>query len=178
MRAVQSLQEIAKCPKQQNLADSSPHFMPSESETPFEFTASLKIESECWRILSALTIPEYLEAWLDTPDGVGVVCHSESSALARFRINLRDVSANRGVINAWRIRSKADTITFIWKNYQDGKISTSKADILVRGGPRRCTLILKHTGFASKNEADWYSNIWSRSLIRLRRLMEQRPACP
>jgi len=178
MREVRSLQEIAKRPKQQSLAGSSPHFMPSESEAALEFTASIKIESECWRILSALTIPEYLEAWLETPDGVGIVCHAESSVFAKFRINFRDSSANRGAINVSRFQSKPDTITFIWKNFQFGKITTSTVDILVRGGPRRCTLILKHTGFRSINEVDWYSNVWSRSLSKLRRLMESLRACP
>jgi hypothetical protein len=178
MRRAQPFQEIARHPRQQNLAVSSPHFMPSESETPLEFTASVKIESECWRILSALTIPEYLEAWLETPDGEGIVCHSESSAFAKFRINFLNSSANRSVINVSRIQSRPDTITLIWENYQFGKITTSTVDILVRSGPRRCTLILKHTGFRSINELDWYSNVWNLSLSKLCRLMESLRAFP
>jgi hypothetical protein len=178
MRTVQSLQEMAKHPKQQNLADSSPRFMRSESETPLEFATSVKIEAECWRILSALTIPEYLEAWLEAPDGVGFAYPDESSAFRGLWINLRNSSFNLGVINVFRIQSKPDTITFNWENYQFGQIATSTVDILVRGGPRRCTLKLRHTGFRSINEVDWYSNVWSRSLSKLRRLMESLRAYP
>ena len=178
MRVVQQLQVNAEHPKQQNPADTFPHFMPSESETPFGFTTSVKIEAECWRIISVLTIPEYLEAWLETPDGTGIEYNSESSTFARFRINRGDSGANHGVVNISRIQSRPDAITFIWETYRIGKTTTSIVEIMVRDGPRRCTLTLKHTGFRSMHEVEWFSNVWGRSLIKLRRLMEPLRARP
>ena len=59
-----------------------------------------------------------------------------------------------------------------------GKITASTRDILVRGGPRRCTLIPEHTSFRSINELDWYSNVWNLSLSKLHRLIESLRAFP
>jgi hypothetical protein len=99
-------------------------------------------------------------------------------ACSQFRINLRDSSVDRGVINVSRIQSRPDTLTFIWESYQFGKITASTRDILVRGGPRRCKLIPEHTSFRSINELDWYSNVWNLSLSKLHRLMESLRAFP
>ena len=49
---------------------------------------SALIEAEAQRVLYALTMPEYLEAWLVLPDVSRIECHSEQRSFDRFRIDL------------------------------------------------------------------------------------------
>ena len=55
---------------------------------PFDILGGTRIEAETRRVLYALAMPEYLEAWLQFPDINRIECHPEERSYDRFRIDL------------------------------------------------------------------------------------------
>ena len=135
-------------------------------------SASLRIAADTQRVLYALAIPEYMEAWLQLPEMERIECHPCRRSFDRFRITTFSCGGRKGWIDVSCILSKPDKITYIW-DVDCGKTrSKSLVNIRLRGDRSRCTLKLQHRGFCDHPEVEWYSRIWDLSLGNLRELME------
>jgi uncharacterized protein YndB with AHSA1/START domain len=141
----------------------------SDKSTYLDVLATIRIEAECWRVYSALSIPEYMDSWLEVPEGARVAFSHDSQN--NIRINLKCSGASRSIYSS-RIRTKPGRVTFLWETVERNGSSTSEVDIVLRDGPRRCTLRLRHTGLRSWDENELYSTMWSKSLMRLQSLMQ------
>ena len=133
---------------------------------------SVLIEAEYRRILYALTMPEYMEAWLRIPGADKIECRTEARSIHNFRISFSSTSKFPQTIYGSCFLSRPNTITYLWDRTRMGSIAKSIVKIQLRGGAKMCTLQLSHSGACAKNQHDSYRMMWKDSLNALRCLME------
>jgi hypothetical protein len=74
---------------------STPKSNPVNENGLLEVVVSIEIAADWSRVFHAITLPEYIEAWLQVPDPDRIECHSECKSLTRFRIDLLSVNKPR-----------------------------------------------------------------------------------
>jgi uncharacterized protein YndB with AHSA1/START domain len=159
----------------QNFAASAGEAYPPIS---LNLSASIQIKAEPYRVLYALAMPEYMEAWLQFPDVDRVECHSEMRSFDRFRLDLlRFAKVQRSIFGSCLL-SKPNRITYLWDRSRAGEQPQSVVEMRLSGGPDRCILRLRHTGLCKGDERDMYSGMWPRSLKSLCGLVEGIERCP
>src|SRR5260221_14202338 len=85
--------------------------------------ASVLIEAEFRRILYALTMPEYMEAWLRFPGSEKVECRAETRSVSNFRIHVESAAALPRTIYGSCFFSRPNTITYLWDRTRMGSIA-------------------------------------------------------
>jgi hypothetical protein len=158
-------------------ANLSPHSQTGGTESELDMAtldvlASIRIRAEFRRVLYALAMPEYMEAWLMLPDVDRIECHSERRSYDRFRIDLFYSGSRQRCIYGACLLSKPNRITYLWERDYGGSLARSTADIHLLSSPSACTVKLRHSGLSSKDDREWISKVWNRSLANLRILME------
>lgn len=145
----------------------------SASTISFEVSASLQIGAELNRVLYALAIPEYMEAWLQFPEVERVECRPELRSFDRFRIDLICSDGRQQIIYGSCLLSKPNRITYLWERDKADDRPRSIVEMRLLGSDAsRCTLTLRHNGFCNQDEREWHSRLWRCSLKNLCRLME------
>jgi uncharacterized protein YndB with AHSA1/START domain len=136
---------------------------PDRSSVYLEFN----VRADARRLFHALTVPEYLEAWVSLP-GHNLGC---STAAAR--------SNQDYVIEHYCEGSPALTITgtysvcrrrnvvFSWRVDGNLSIPETEVNIRLRGNFESTTLIVRHTGFAAEADCAWHQALWTVSMRRL-----------
>ncbi len=147
-------------------------FSTASGPSPLAVSASVQIGAEPCRVLYALAIPEYIEAWLQFPEADRIECHPERRSFDRFRIDLFSANVRVRSIYGSCLLSKPNRITYLWERDLAGDRPKSTVEIRLSGGPEYCTLKLRHSGFVSKHEEEWHSSMWPCSLKKLCGLME------
>jgi hypothetical protein len=140
---------------------------------PLDIFASVKIQAEIWRLLYALSTPEYMEAWVQLPGIERVECHSEGRSFDRFRIDLFSTNKKLGSIYGSCLLSKPNRVTYLWHKEPMEIRSESIVEVHLFGGVNYCALKLKHRGLTKDEDHDFYSKMWQLSLEKLRILMER-----
>jgi len=145
--------------------------------------ASVLIEAEYRRIVYALTMPEYMEAWLRIPGAEKTECSVEPRSIHNFCISFSTAARPSQTIYGSCFFSRPNTITYLWDRTRMGSIAKSIVKMQLRGSGRICALQLSHSGACARNQHDSYRIMWSDSLNALRSLMESphaklRPAIP
>jgi uncharacterized protein YndB with AHSA1/START domain len=156
----------------QDSQDTADGILAASGPISLDVLASVQIEAELRRVLYALATPEYMEAWLQLPEADRVECHSERRSFDRFRIDLFSCGKRQQSIYASCLLSKPNRVTYLWERTGAGNRVRSVVEIHLLGGPARCNLKLKHSGLFSRDEREWHSKMWNRSLDKLSRLIE------
>jgi uncharacterized protein YndB with AHSA1/START domain len=158
------------------LLDTATIFAPASRHELLDIHASVLIEAEYRRILYALTMPEYMEAWLRFPGAEKVDCRAETRSLRNFRIHVEGASVRHRTIYGSCFISRPNTITYLWDRTRMGSIAKSIVRMQLRAGSRRCALELSHSGACEKTQQESYRMMWRDSLDALRSLMESTSA--
>jgi len=137
--------------------------------------ASVAIQAEWARILNALMVPEYMDLWLTMPDVERLECCPEQRFAGGFRIDIFASEREPKTIYGSCIRTMPNEISYLWDRAHGGNSARSVVKLLLRSGPRRCSLQLRHHGLWNPKEIEWYSRMWQKSLDRLRDVMERMP---
>jgi len=127
----------------------------------------VSIRADVRRLFHALTVPEYLEAWMSFPGD-----HSGCSTLAsRIDDDYMVEHCCQGVpsfsIAGTYSICRRRNLTFSWR--VDGVLSMSKTEVDIRlhGDFENTRLILQHSGFVSRGDYTWHRLLWCASLDRL-----------
>jgi hypothetical protein len=134
---------------------------------PFDIFGGTRIEAETRRVLYALTMPEYLEAWLRFPDINRIECHPEQRSYDKFRIDLFSSGAREGSIHGSCLLSMPNRVTYLWERRHLALRFKSIAEIWLYRGDRHCTLRLRHSGLESLQDSEWHLLMWRLSLEKL-----------
>jgi hypothetical protein len=135
---------------------------------------SLKIEADSSRVFYALSIPEYIEAWLQTPDAEELQFVFNLVAAESFRIDLYRAGALQASVHGSCCVMNSNQVRYTWKRMSPFGTTETLVDMQLLGSPRGCILGLKHSGFKDAAESAWCRKMWHRSLESLCRLMEKR----
>ncbi len=141
-------------------------------QRPFDIHLSAEIAAARPSLFYALTLPEYLEAWLHMPDTTGLRV-TLSNDPAELRLDRYCTLRHIGTIFVrFNVRSK-DSIRLSWRNCTGLNTSWTSVRVILRGKRRHCMLHLTHSGFRTEQERRWHHTMWANSLTDLSRLMSR-----
>ena len=127
----------------------------------------VSIQADIRTLFHALTVPEYLEAWLSFPgEGPG------SSTLAarvddRFTIeHYREGRSSLTISGRYRAYRRRNLL-FSWRVDGDLCVPDTEVEIRLRGDFENTTLSLQHKGFTSRYDYSWHAILWSTSIRKL-----------
>lgn len=162
-------------PKQHsNLPAAPPATSPQREGTREEdwtIAMSVDVNADARRIFHALTVPEYLEAWVAMPGrnpGATIVAARTANgySLEARRDGRVDVS-----IRASYLFCHQRKMRLAWRKETEPFSQDSKVDVRLRGNFGSTILELEHSALASSDECLWHQHMWRASLERLQFLL-------
>ena len=136
-------------------------------------TLSSEMGVDSRRLMNALSIPEYIEAWLQPP-GLDELLVFDFLAQDRFQIDLYRSEARRASIHAYTRVLSTDQICYAWKIISPAGILHTTVDFALSCRQNRCNLSLRHAGFHTMQDQTWHTNMWRRSMMKLREIVRAR----
>ncbi len=132
-----------------------------------------RLAADTGRIFHALTIPEYMEAWICVPS-YHLECHIVTCPVAHgFQIEHHCKSGTTTRITGRYLAFLKRKLSFSWSRAGALGSWNSIVDIRLCGDFDKSILRLRHCGLASEEDFNWHSTLWSASIDRLRRLFEK-----
>lgn len=139
---------------------------------PAEIFASIELRADVSRILHALAIPEYMEAWLHPPDAERIECHADGRSFDRFRLVSIAGGLRRESIRGACLLSKPNKITYVLERDGGAGPGRSLVEIRLWSHADGCTLRLAQSGLVTGEEREWHEKMWQQSFRKLRGLLE------
>jgi uncharacterized protein YndB with AHSA1/START domain len=134
---------------------------------------SFKFKADSSRVFYALSIPEYIEVWLQAPDIDDLRFVFNQTAEETFRIHLyRGDTLQASVDGSCRVVAE-NQVRYLWKTTSPITTTETVVDMKLLCGPAGCVLALKHSGLKDSAESARCRRMWQQSLERLCRLMEK-----
>lgn len=143
-------------------------------ETPACWTVHLEfsIRADARRLFYALTVPEYIEAWMSFPghdDGCSTVAAKlNQDYLVEHRCDGRPTVCIAGSYTV----CQRHNLAFSWRVEGNPSVSESYVDIRLRGNFEKTTLVLHHSRLTSPDQCAWHTALWTASIGRLIALYE------
>ena len=135
------------------------------------------VNADARRIAEALTVPEYMEAWLRAPGrypGSSVSVYQTFEAFrsnGHYSINYHTAGKLNVRITCSYLVRRRHKILLAWHEEDASGGRESLVDIRIRGNFGSSIVVLHHKGFVSQEEYRWHKEMWSTSLDRLASLM-------
>ncbi len=140
---------------------------PFPAQTVSDIVLSYRIEADTGRVLYALSMPEYIEAWLTAPDPESSRFDFHPEARNAFRLDLyRGEELQSTIMSSCSIVS-ANQVRYRWKTISPTSVTDTLVEMHLRANPGGCILGLKHSGFNHTAESAWFDKMWHQSLDRL-----------
>jgi uncharacterized protein YndB with AHSA1/START domain len=145
--------------------------IPAQYERDVALSFQFKADSS--RVFYALSIPEYIEAWLQAPDTEELRFVFNQVAEETFRIDLYRGETRQASVDGscWVVGS--NQVRYIWKTTSLIDTTETLVDMKLLSGSGGCVLALKHSGFNDPAESARCRRMWQQSLERLCRLVEK-----
>ena len=134
---------------------------------------SFHFNADSGRVLYALSIPEYIEAWLQAPDTDDMRFVFNQVAEETFCIDLYRGQTLQASVDASCWVVGPNQVRYIWKTTSSLDTTETLVDMKLLSGSGGCVLALKHSGFNDPGESARCRRMWQQSLERLGRLMEK-----
>lgn len=136
-----------------------------DKRAPLHISGSVPAERK--RVFYALTMPEYMEAWLAVP-GVSPGCICVRTRNGSFSIRCIADGAPFTIGCNYRVCNRSK-LFFDWKHDTNPPIATSLVTIRLMGEFERTDLELIHFGL-DPSAQDWHRKLWQASFAQLSRL--------
>jgi uncharacterized protein YndB with AHSA1/START domain len=134
---------------------------------------AFRIEAATNRVFYALSMPEYIEAWLQAPDTERLQLLFNPLTQDAFRIDLyRAETLQASIHSSCRVVSE-NHIRYAWKTTSRAVTIETVVDMQLRDISGGCILGLKHRGFTNTVDSTWCRRMWQQSIERLCSLMRR-----
>jgi hypothetical protein len=145
--------------------------IPSQYER--DIALSFRFKSDSTRVLNALSIPEYIEVWLQPPDTGEQQFVFNLVARESLQIDLYRAEGYQASIYASCRVIGANQVSYTWTTTSPLGITETSVDMKLLCCSEGCVLALKHSGFKDAVESAWCRRMWHKSLENLCRLMDK-----
>ena len=156
---------------EQNILNSPGMMGLVENQRTNDVVLSYRIMAASSRVMYALSIPEYIEAWLQAPNPDPLQLVFNLEAEQAFRIDLYRAEELQTIIHSTCRVVSSNQVSYAWKTTSFLGAHETLVDIQLRYSSSGCILALKHTGFKDPRESAWCCKMWQQSLERLCRIM-------
>jgi len=148
------------------------HIAPRSSRKRGDVSLSMRIQAEPYRVLYALTIPEYMEAWLKAPEADHCTCLSSDQFSNGFCVEVFSGEISQcHIYGHWLASTPEHLILSLKKSVCEGS-GHSIVDFRLKYNQKLCTVSVAHRGIGNVNDAIWFSEMWEHSLTKMRSLLE------
>jgi len=140
-------------------------------ETNWVVAMSIGVDAEAHRIFQALTLPEYLEAWIEMPDRKAdstVVASQEANG---YRLSHRLADGTAVNITSSFFFCHRRKMRLLWRRTRESISAKSVVDFRLRGNFGSSILELRHSELDSAEEFYWHQRLWQGSLEKLASLV-------
>lgn len=148
------------------LPQSAPSLVPV-AETHSTIFKAVHVNADAHRISRALTVPEYLEAWISIPGAAPGALTLASPEVNGYRLDhysaQRSALTIKGSFHFCHLRK----IRLFWRKTSNASCVDSVVDFRLRGNFGSSVVELRHTALASAEEHAWHEALWRGSLQRL-----------
>jgi hypothetical protein len=134
------------------------------------------VPADTRRIFNALTVPEYIEAWISVPGYHPECCNVTIRNAHGFNIEHRCINGATTMISGTYCSFLKRKLSFSWQPSCGSSSGESFVDIRLHGDFERSILRLRHFGLDSEEDFNWHSALWSSSIARLCRLFDRSAA--
>jgi uncharacterized protein YndB with AHSA1/START domain len=138
--------------------------------SPATIAMSAGVDADAQRIFQALTVPEFLEAWIALPGAApGEVIASPEENGYRLHQCIAGRVALR--ITGAFLFCHQRKIRLVWRKADGARHNRSVLDFRIRGNFGSSVLELRHMELDSTEEISWHRELWQGSLKRLASLL-------
>jgi uncharacterized protein YndB with AHSA1/START domain len=148
----------------------SPHAPIHQRRTRQPIHLSCLIPADIRRVFCAISLPEYLEAWLRPPDPAEQL-DFHLAAPQRLHIDLSRDGAPRTRIHASIHILCRNHVGYAWTSITPAAANRSAVDLQLTPTPTGCRLALTHSAPDRPIDRAWNREMWAHSLARLRTLV-------
>jgi uncharacterized protein YndB with AHSA1/START domain len=127
---------------------------------------SMRVNADRQRLFQALTLPEYVEAWI-APSGEGNQRRAVSITPEGFRIEIPDSRSPDSSIRGSYLTRRRSKLIFTWQKGWAPDAPTSTVTIRLNGDFDRTEIVLNHAGLGCRREYEWHRTFWHESIRRL-----------
>ena len=136
-------------------------------KSDWNIAISIDVNADTRRICQALTVPEYLEAWIRTPDQPAASEIVASPEPNGYRLDLYVGGRVAVSFCGSYLMRRRRKVRLFWRTTRRPTCSESLVDFRLRGNFGSSTLELRQTALASLDEYLWHQRLWHRSLQTL-----------
>jgi uncharacterized protein YndB with AHSA1/START domain len=144
---------------------------PDLRETNWTVAMSIGVDADTQRIFQALTVPEYLEAWINLPDRTEaghVVAAQDGNG---YRLDHYSPGRAAVRITGSYVYCHRRKMRLCWRKSCQQTCSESLVDFRLRGNFGSSILELRHSALESADEFLWHQKLWEGSLGKLASLL-------
>jgi hypothetical protein len=147
--------------------------LPASVEAAAQWTIamSINVEADALRIFHALTVPEYLEAWIAMPGYAEESAVVASPAANGYRLDHYAAGSVAVSITGSYLFCHHRKMRLCWQKTHRSEWSDSLVDFRVRGNFGSSVLELRHTAITSADEYHWHRALWCGSFQKLASLL-------
>jgi len=140
-------------------------FNQEQASDALSIRMDVSIHADTRRLFHALTYPEYVEAWLSLP-GHHRGCSTIAGRYDREYLieHFCDDGRQSILISGCYLVLRRHHAMFSWRIDGDICVPETEVEIHLRGDFERSTLILRHSGFASRRDSAWHQDMWNTSI--------------
>lgn len=135
---------------------------------PFDISAMTSVNADRSRIYQALTVPEYIEAWLCVPDGIagrtGVLAGENAFSISYWCAQREQCR----IFCSYHVRRRSKLV-FTWQHSTPAEATSSMVRMRLLGDFGRTTVHVTHVGLTQCNQ-QWHESLWVSSLCKLSKL--------
>jgi uncharacterized protein YndB with AHSA1/START domain len=138
-----------------------------------DIALAFRIDAASNRVMYALSMPEYIEAWLQAPDTEEVQFLFHPVTQDAFHIDVYRAETLQTSIYSWCRVVGVNQVRYTWRTKSSTGTTETRVDMSVRDSTGGCILGLKHSGFRNATDGAWHLRMWNQSLGRLSRIMKK-----
>ncbi|MGB8031998.1 MAG: hypothetical protein WCF30_20290 [Terracidiphilus sp.] len=140
-------------------------------EANWTVAKSIGVDACTRRIFQALTLPEYLEAWIEMPDQTADSFVVASQDANGYRLSHCFAGRTAVSIASSYLFCHLRKMRMLWRKTRGPICAESVVDFRLRGNFGSSILELRHTELDSAEEFFWYQRLWQGSLKKLASLL-------
>jgi hypothetical protein len=128
---------------------------------------AVRVNADAHRISRALTVPEYLEAWISIPNAAPGSCTRVSLTDNGYRLDHDCANCPALSISGSFAFCHLRKMRLFWRRTANASCEESVVDFRLRGDFGSSVVELRHSELASADEHAWHEALWWRSLEKL-----------
>jgi len=140
----------------------------SPTVQPLSISVMASVKADRHRIYQALTVPEYIEAWLLAPGAIEGSTEVFAGA-DFFSIGYSCMQGERFRILCLYKVCRRGKLLFTWEHNALSGAASSMVKIRLLGDFERTTVLVTHVGL-SLSDQQWHEDLWKSSLEKLGKL--------